>query len=552
MSQQTARQSIANYYIDPLASSTDHGDSSVNGTIAWALSQLPVGGGIIQLVPGDYNLLQRLDIPRDNVSIIGCGKTSRLILDQSVTDDCFIDVQTNLNFTLKDLQIYGSGGSACTLPAIIGTFNIGEFTNLRIDNVYFNELTEGAIDFTNLTFSNITNCNFENIDSTSAIILTSSLHNNIIDNNIITYEEGILLDTCLNCNVSNNNIKFIGNGAFGISIQNNSIDNNVTDNNIDGNSHDITFGMIYCEGGISSVNYNNFSNNTFRNVAPATGNGITISNGIENNIIGNIFDSLTGNGVELVGTTHYHNITGNNFNSLIGISIKLDQLSNFNNIIGNNISGVATIGIQLAATSTYNNISENHISGASGSGVELTATSNYNKITNNEIYTLTDGIKIDGNSDNNVISLNYIASMGGSGILINNANCNTNSVFQNKFLSCTTANITNSGTDTLQDMHFLSRVAVSDADRNTSALSNDYLVAFTALTAPRAYTISSEDAAQTGRVFIVKDESGDAGTHTITVSVEAGTIDGAASVPINGDYSSITLYAIGDGNLSII
>ena len=96
------------------------------------------------------------------------------------------------------------------------------------------------------------------------------------------------------------------------------------------------------------------------------------------------------------------------------------------------------------------------------------------------------------------------------------------------------------------------RVAVNDASRVNTTLTTDFIVAFTALTAARGYQISSEDIAQTGRRFIVKDESGDAGTYNITISTEgAETIDGAATYVINNDHEAVTLYSNGS-NLFII
>lgn len=90
------------------------------------------------------------------------------------------------------------------------------------------------------------------------------------------------------------------------------------------------------------------------------------------------------------------------------------------------------------------------------------------------------------------------------------------------------------------------RVAVNDADRINTALTTDFIIAFTALSAARAYQISSEDIAQAGRRFIIKDESGAARTYNITISTEgAETIDGADTVVISNAYGAITLYSNG-------
>lgn len=70
-------------------------------------------------------------------------------------------------------------------------------------------------------------------------------------------------------------------------------------------------------------------------------------------------------------------------------------------------------------------------------------------------------------------------------------------------------------------------------------LITDYYVGVTSTAAPR--TISLPNVGVTaGQVFVVKDESGAAAVNNITVDVNGGvkTIDGAASVPINGSYDA--------------
>jgi len=91
------------------------------------------------------------------------------------------------------------------------------------------------------------------------------------------------------------------------------------------------------------------------------------------------------------------------------------------------------------------------------------------------------------------------------------------------------------------------RTAVSDAVYTTAG---DYRVAITALTAPRTITISTRDITQVGtkgREFVFNDESGAAGTHTITIATEASEkIDGSASsATITTNYGSLRLYTNG-------
>ena len=96
----------------------------------------------------------------------------------------------------------------------------------------------------------------------------------------------------------------------------------------------------------------------------------------------------------------------------------------------------------------------------------------------------------------------------------------------------------------------LKKTNVSDANYGTSALTSDYIVAFTSLTAARTATISTEDedsgTATQPRVMIFKDESGSAATYNITISLESGgTIDGAANFVIDQPYQSVTIYLNG-------
>jgi hypothetical protein len=91
---------------------------------------------------------------------------------------------------------------------------------------------------------------------------------------------------------------------------------------------------------------------------------------------------------------------------------------------------------------------------------------------------------------------------------------------------------------------------VSDAAYGTSDLTSDYIVAWSSLTAARAAVISTEDVesgtATQPRVIVLKDESGNAGTYNITITLEnSGTIDGAASYVITQPYQSVSIYLNG-------
>lgn len=87
---------------------------------------------------------------------------------------------------------------------------------------------------------------------------------------------------------------------------------------------------------------------------------------------------------------------------------------------------------------------------------------------------------------------------------------------------------------------------VNDANATISA--TDTLVAMTALTAPRTLTLPAANTVATGRrVLVIKDESGQAGTHNITVQrAGSDTLEGGVtSKVINTNHGVLRLYSNG-------
>jgi hypothetical protein len=79
------------------------------------------------------------------------------------------------------------------------------------------------------------------------------------------------------------------------------------------------------------------------------------------------------------------------------------------------------------------------------------------------------------------------------------------------------------------------------ADAAATVANTDYLLAYTVLTASRAVTLPSATAVP-NQYFIIKDESGNAGTYNLTF---AATIDGATGKTINAAYGEIRVYSNG-------
>jgi len=87
---------------------------------------------------------------------------------------------------------------------------------------------------------------------------------------------------------------------------------------------------------------------------------------------------------------------------------------------------------------------------------------------------------------------------------------------------------------------------VADANYGTSAITTDYVVAWTSLSAAKTATISTEDedsgTATLPRVMIFKDQTGSAASYNITISLESsGNIDGATTYVLNRPYQFVVL-----------
>ena len=79
----------------------------------------------------------------------------------------------------------------------------------------------------------------------------------------------------------------------------------------------------------------------------------------------------------------------------------------------------------------------------------------------------------------------------------------------------------------------------------TTTLTTGYVILGFTGTTGGTVTISSSDAAM-GRMFIIKDQGGNAGTNNIVIDTEGvETIDGAASVTITDNYGVVRLYSDG-------
>ena len=88
------------------------------------------------------------------------------------------------------------------------------------------------------------------------------------------------------------------------------------------------------------------------------------------------------------------------------------------------------------------------------------------------------------------------------------------------------------------------RIATAVSD-NTASMGGAMIYAVTSTAAARTITISSADVVA-GRIFIVKDESGAAGTNNITIDTAGSeNIDGSATIVISTNYGVVRMYSDG-------
>ena len=324
-----------------IAVSTDgSGDYNCDGTddqteINEAISTLPVGGGIVRLKKGTYNLTGVVEILKSNVVLEGEGSAT------------IIKAANASN--LGDVVRIGNGGTT-------------SYTNIAVRNL----MIDG--NQANQTSGN-----------SSPLVLwgTSSFkHSRIIIENC--WLTGARLD-CLKViaiedSIIRNCIIYSNTGAA-IGLFTTSQYNAITGNVLASNSYGIYD---------SACNYNAMTGNVIRN----NSYGIYVSNGWREVITGNMFFTSTNYGVYLIGAQRVA-VTGNQFyGDSWGIVVgNSSNITRYNVITGNTLAWITNHGIALyygTGTTVNNVVSGNSIFGPGGHGVYIYASS-YNTITGNVI-----------------------------------------------------------------------------------------------------------------------------------------------------------------------
>ena len=277
-----------------------------------AINALPSGGGVVYLLEGTYNIGTTIDIAKSNVSLIGSGKATKLLLGANV-DVIVVGDGTNPyeGIVISNLQIDGNRGSLAADNCIEFNQNISKS---RIENNWITGCESWAIN----------------------LVGSSGKENNYI---------------LIKGNDIRNSFNF---GAIRFAYTGNSI---VSENNIQDNYDGMW--LEYDSGTKNNiVSGNNFYSNNR--------NGILI-NGWYNVVTGNTFDSNGGMGISISLSTGA-TISGNSIynNTKEGIYIS-GNVNSKNTIAGNSIYDNGKDGIK-AMNSDNNIISSNSIYDSSGTG----------------------------------------------------------------------------------------------------------------------------------------------------------------------------------------
>lgn len=96
-------------------------------------------------------------------------------------------------------------------------------------------------------------------------------------------------------------------------------------------------------------------------------------------------------------------------------------------------------------------------------------------------------------------------------------------------------------------------VTATSGDLSIGPSDGFVVVSVNTSTTANEITLPNASAVSTGRIYIVKDSSGDANVNAITITPNGtDTIDGAASVTVDSSYGSLMLIGDGSSNWQIV
>ena len=320
-----------------------------------ALDTLPLEGGTVELLSGEWNITETIRIDRSNITLKGAGKEQthiNMLTENAQIVNCnHVTGEDIFNITVKDLHLHGEKGAGHVGKALL----LSQVFNSNISNVWLENNGYDGIRLGTSNNNTISDCkcndNYHGISLSSSdyniivnntcfdngytniqlnagndnneirnntlwsggsgrgsLLIYSSSHRNLIDGNTIyqSSRQGIYIwPTCSDTIVVNNTI--YGNGWYGIEVSTDCHRTLIKNNRIYNNQHGILI------GGSSTCSNTTIESNTIHGNSD---DGIFIITGentaIKNNIIVN--NEKYGIEDEIGNTTSSYNNVWNNTN----------------------------------------------------------------------------------------------------------------------------------------------------------------------------------------------------------------------------------------------
>lgn len=433
-----------------------------------AIDALPVNGGKVLLLEGNYLFNDSIYVIIDNLTLLGQGRSTILKLDD-LTQKNIIDVNTVNGLQILDIAFDGNesgqnvawahknGGdeTKCNPIFILSSndvlisrvyvyesLNVGILFKDNCDNVHVRDSYVTGCEWHGIEFwgnisYGIIEGNYVSDCYVQGIVVELPSSNCVVDGNIVvgradgTDDHGILLQSNTEPNVVSNNSIYDGriyvNNAPGSLIIGNIIQGNVASGNqagieVEGTSdYSIIVGNYIFEGQVDpaiQVKGDNclIASNYIKDTAAATTN---ISNsGDWCNIVGNSIQGGTGNGISNSGD--YCVISGNVIESCGAVALYgIYSSGEGSNIKGNvlrNVTGTAAIAI----ADDYQTVEGNIIDNTTGTGIYVLSGGNdYTKILGNTVTNgSSNGIRTNGGFYTSIIN-NLVDGNATNGIYTN-------------------------------------------------------------------------------------------------------------------------------------
>ena len=217
-------------------------------------------------------------------------------------------------------------------------------------------------------------------------------------------------------------------------------------------------------------------------------------------------------------------INSSNIGGSITVVNTGSSLQVYNSVLNGSNPACITLGTNAGASAIYNSV----INAGTGPGINFSAAA-----------TLTLSNVSIGSSNTNAID-----ASGGSGTLIYDnisffgTSSQINSSITQTLMNLTTANLRANG---LAYLHGGTAYAYIPTAVSYPVLTSDVIIGVTSTSSARTITMPNSGMT-TGQRWTIKDESGGAATHNITISGNGADIDGSTTYVMNSNYQAVDIY----------